>query len=95
MNDATFEEIMKWEESDNGGYLQSMDLESTWGGAIEIKAFVNLFNVNVFVHIPHVKNIVEFVRDEQRKDDFPTVHILWTGNHFVSLQPTQQPQPSS
>lgn len=95
MNDATFEEIMKWEESDNGRYLQSMDLDSTWGGAIEIKAFVNLFNVNVFVHIPHVKNIVEFVRDEQRKDYFPTVHILWTGNHFVSLQPAQQPPPSS
>jgi len=86
MNDATFKDIVKWDESDDQQYLQSMNQDSTWGGAIEIKAFVNLFNVNVTVHIPQMNKAVEFVRDEQQKSNYPTVNILWTGNHFVPLK---------
>ena len=91
MNDATFTEIMSWENAESGSYLQSMNQDSTWGGSIEIKAFVNLFNTNVNVHIPQNKRVVEFVRDESQRHAFPTVNILWTGNHFVSLQPVQNP----
>lgn len=87
MNEATFTEIMSWENAESGQYLQSMNQDSTWGGSIEIKAFVNLFNTNVNVHIPQNKRVVEFVRDESQRQAFPTVNILWTGNHFVSLQP--------
>lgn len=86
MNDTTFKDIIDWDEANDQQYLDTMNQDSTWGGAIEIKAFVNLFNVNVKVHIPHLQNFVEFVRDENQKDQYPTINILWTGNHFVSLK---------
>lgn len=93
MNEATFKDIMSWEASDENQYLNSMNQDSTWGGAIEIKAFVNLFNVNVIVHIPHLQKTVEFVRNENHKEHYPTIHILWTGNHFVSLKQVLQQAP--
>lgn len=82
MDDTTFQELMKWEETDSGSYINEMSGENTWGGAIEIKAFVNLFKVNVNVHIPMIQRIVDF-KYEPDCDRF--VNILWTGNHYVSL----------
>ena len=83
MDETTFEELMKWEETDSGSYINEMSGESTWGGAIEIKAFVNMFQVNVNVHIPMIQKIFEFKYEQENNDKY--VNILWTGNHFVPL----------
>lgn len=91
MNDASFEEIIGWESTDKHQYLNAMTQQSTWGGAIEIKAFVNMSQANVFVHIPAIHKIVEFVVDEHRKHEFPCLHILWTGNHFVPIRHVESP----
>lgn len=88
MDDAPLEQILQWESVDMNQYLGSMRQSSTWGGAIEIKAFVNMYKVNVFVHIPNQhQRIVEFVYNQAHRDRHPTVHILWTGNHFIPLFP--------
>lgn len=86
MNDVTFNEIMSWENANQNDYLNAMNQTQTWGGAIEIKAFVNMFRVNVVVHIPAIQKMVEFVYDDVQKQSFPFIHILWTGNHFVPLR---------
>lgn len=86
MDNTSFQNILEWDSVDFQQYIGSMRQSNTWGGAIEIKAFVNMFKVNVFVHIPHQqRRVVEFVYDQSQKDGYPTVHILWTGNHFVPL----------
>lgn len=85
MGDATFEDIMSWEETEANSYTESMSKQETWGGGIEIKAFVDLFQVNVNVHIPMVQKIVEFKYNENTDK---IINILWTGNHYVPLSTT-------
>lgn len=58
-------------------YTAHMSNPLVWGGGIEIKAFVDIFNMNVIVHtstgqIPFLcKNACE-----------KSVHIQFTGNHY-------------
>lgn len=87
MEDTTFQDMMSWESQNANEYMESMRRSSTWGGAIEIKAFVNIYRANVIVHIPHHQRTVEFVYNEAEKHTFPFVNILWTGNHFVPILP--------
>lgn len=82
MDDTTFEEMMKWEDTDSGTYITDMSSQNTWGGAVEIKAFVNMFEVNVNVHIPSIQKIVEFCYQDNHDK---CINILWTGNHFTPL----------
>lgn len=86
MENTSFQDMMGWDSIDPQQYMREMRESSTWGGAIEIKAFVNIFRVNVVVHIPHHQRTVEFVYDDVQKQSFPFVNILWTGNHFVPVK---------
>ena len=59
-------------------YVNNMRNYSTLGGAIEIRAFTKIFQVNVkVISIPNKKNI-EFLENPH----FHWVVIQWTGNHF-------------
>jgi len=83
MHDITLNDILGWDNVDTNNYLDHMRRSDVWGGAIEIKAFVNMFNVNVSVHVPSHNKIIEFIVDEHNPSRFHTIHILWTGNHFT------------
>lgn len=87
MNDeTTFHDLMKWDDVDKDSYINEMKKDSTWGSGLEIKAFVNMFNVNVFVHVPQIQRKIEFVCDhENALTTKPTIEIIWTGNHYIPL----------
>ena len=66
-------------------YVNRMRNNSEWGGAIEIKAYCDLYNRNVTVRsIPNNKNI-EFISENKA-----TVldKIYWTGNHYEPVSST-------
>jgi hypothetical protein len=81
LDDISFHEMMSWEDTHVDKYLNEMNQVNTWGGAIEIKAFSDLFKTNVFVHIPMIQRNVEFLHHQSS----PSIHLLWTGNHFIPL----------
>lgn len=61
-------------------YIKRMRQHHTWGGALEILAFVNIYNLNV-----NVINIrdrdgkkIEFVNPNNTK----TIEITWSGGHY-------------
>ena len=62
-------------------YVQKMRCDNTYGGALEIKAFCRLFNLNVLIKsIPNNRNI-EFI--ENKKNEW--IYVSWTGNHFTPI----------
>lgn len=82
--DISTEEYVKWvgEGYPNlKSYIMKMRNRSTWGGAIEIKAFCNMFNVNVNVNEKRGKNNkIEFVVDKDTNE----LTINWNGGHYYN-----------
>lgn len=88
IDEISFESMMKWEGSDNESaedYLEKMGRSDEWGGGIEIRAFCQLYNCRVDVHIPLIGRMVEFYPDVENNETKNKCSILWTGNHFVPL----------
>lgn len=81
IEDVSFQEMLKWDNINHEQYLSVMSNEMSWGGAIEIKAFVMMYHINVKVHIPQQQKIVEFVKNT----DHPFINIIWTGNHYIPI----------
>ena len=60
-------------------YLSKMRNSNTWGGGIEIKAFCEIYNYQVNVHIPNNIMIPFYPIGLPLK----IINISWTGNHFI------------
>lgn len=82
-NEIKPSDVAKLEEMTLEKYISKMRLPSTWGGALEIAAFVRLYNMNV-----EVVNI----RDRGGKPiDFIVpgntikVKISWNGGHYEPI----------
>ena len=59
-------------------YINQMRKQSTFGGAIEIRAFTKIFKLNVCVKsVPNNKRI-EFIENPQ----YRWCVLVWTGNHY-------------
>lgn len=65
-------------------YVHMMSQPSTWGGAIEIRAFCDVFNARVLVLVYETKKTIEFV-PWQQNDATVTLMIGYTGNHFEPI----------
>ena len=80
LDDIPASEITTWENSTNlQDYIKKMSLTSTWGGAIEIKCFCELFKVDV--KVKHKNRIISFTpNDKSISKGIAT--ILYTGNHY-------------
>ena len=76
-------EILKFESSD---YISSMRSTSTWGGAIEIQAACNIWNVriNVSNYRDRTQKIIEFIPIHGVIQD--TICIYWTGGHYEPIK---------
>lgn len=59
-------------------YVLNMRNNETWGGGIEIKAFCEIYNYQVNVHIP--KSVIPFY---PKQLPVRIINISWTGNHFT------------
>ena len=70
------EKILGWENKNFDYYIRNMSKNSTWGGAIEIRCFCEMFKVDV--KVKHKRKIIEF----KTKDAKGVVTIIYTGNHY-------------
>lgn len=78
-------EIILSLDNSKNEYLRQMRQQSTWGGAIEIKAACNLWNVRILVHnIRDIHNIIEFLPIIS-KTYRGTINISWNGSHYEAL----------
>ncbi len=63
-------------------YISNMRMGSTFGGALEIRAFTKVFKLNVLVNsIPNKKEI-EFIEDTR----YRWIVLEWTGNHYEAVE---------
>jgi hypothetical protein len=70
-------------------YIDHMRHSQTLGGAIEIQAAVNLWNVRVIVENhrdPNNPPPVEFVPLSSTVSPRTTLRLYWTGGHFEPIQ---------
>jgi len=73
-------DLIKTQNIQPENYIQNMRQSSTWGGGIEIKAFCDIYNYQVNVHIPGNITIPFYPRLLPVK----IINISWSGNHFIS-----------
>ena len=75
------ENIVKWEKDLSlRDYITSMRSNETWGGAIEIKSFCEMYKIQIHVHIMDNK-IITFIPLSPPES---IINITWNGNHFTS-----------
>jgi hypothetical protein len=68
-------------------YVTRMRMSSTWGGAIEIRAYNQLFQANICVKVLHTGKNIEFLY----KRNSPLSTISWNGSHFEPVRnPTRK-----
>ena len=83
LEDTSAKEFIMWNGEGHSSletYINNMRGSSTWGGAIEIKAFCNMYNMDVNVHDTRGgKHIINFI-DEGRNR--PLIDINWNGGHY-------------
>ena len=80
---------------ENNDYIQQMRLMSTWGGAIEIQAACNIWNMQVIVKNYRNKGKKGKKGKKENKDiEFiplhgnikKTIQIYWTGGHYEPIK---------
>ncbi len=86
MQDLDLKSIIETENTSLQDYITQMRSNSTWGGAIEIKAFCEIYKVNVLVRNirndnrnPNTPDNIEFLCNEETNR---WVEITWNGGHF-------------
>ena len=62
-------------------YVTHMRKKSTWGGAIEIRAYTILAKANVRVRVLKTRKNIDFVHDPSN----PLSTITWDGGHYEPL----------
>jgi len=65
-------------------YIQNMEQRSTWGGAIEIKAFCEIFHAIVKIKVLSTSKWIEFVPNQTEKGA-PIFLLSWDGSHYEAL----------
>lgn len=82
MDDLKLDEILKSEGNATlDSYIQAMRNEATWGGAIEIKAFCEIFHVGIEVFVQSSQKSIYFYPSEPRTPPL-FARIEWMGVHF-------------
>ena len=78
---AKVSDVIRWESNKPFQiYLRQMQRSSQWGGAIEIKAFCDLFKTNVRVFsLPNRRHIDFFSETKTPK----WIKIKWNGVHYT------------
>ena len=84
-------EILKFENNDINAYISSMRSPSTWGGAIEIQAACNIWNLRINVYnyrdfSPNAENnkIIEFLPINGIIKE--SINIYWNGGHYEPIK---------
>ena len=94
MDNMSASQVIYFENGQNlKDYINNMRSTSTWGGAIEIKCFCNIYNKNVFVRNirDHTSSIIEFIINpkiikNRFNCDENNFHITWSGGHYEPVR---------
>lgn len=65
-------------------YNNEMKKSGTWGGAIEIKAFCELFRIKVLVLVLRENRYIEFLPSNWNNEN-RIIKISWNGNHYEPI----------
>ena len=67
---------------ENNNYIQHMRQSSTWGGAIEISAACNVWNIKIIVYDirTHQRTAIEFIPITSIAER--TIELEWSGGHY-------------
>ncbi len=77
--------ILSLDSSNSEEYIRNMRLSHTWGGAIEIQAACNLWNIKIVIH--NIRNNpntrIEFL---PLKSNYNIeINLSWNGNHYEPI----------
>jgi hypothetical protein len=68
-------------------YCRHMRQDSTWGGAIEIRAFCDMFDAHVHVHVLATGKVIHFQPlTTTSQSSFNIFRISWNGAHYEPLK---------
>jgi uncharacterized protein with PIN domain len=89
-NDTNLKDILKIQNSTITEYTQQMRKRHVWGGAIEIRAFCELFDIKVIVFVIRENRNIEFLPSSfESKNECEKVKkcvkISWTGAHYEPM----------
>jgi hypothetical protein len=92
-DDIKSDTIIEWETNTNlESYIKHMRNTSTWGGAIEIKCFCEIYDCNVEVmnirnegFITMISRNILFQKSGTESKEVPLVRISWNGGHYEPL----------
>jgi len=79
LDELTIKDIAELDGITKEQYIQNMRDDSTWGGAPEIKAFCEMYNVIVKVVVLSSRKVIDFT--SSRPTDRYVI-ISWNGSHF-------------
>lgn len=73
-------------DMDNSDYIKNMRHSFTWGGAIEIQAACNIWNVKVGIRNIRDKEItyIEFIPICDKTENI--IYLEWSGGHFEPIK---------
>ena len=78
--------ILGFENNDSEKYIENMRSTSVWGGAIEIQAACNIWNLRIIVRNYRDSNgsDIEFIPISSKAEK--TIQIYWTGGHYEPIR---------
>lgn len=83
LDDIKAKDIINWSENKSfENYTNNMLSTDTWGGAIEIKAFCELYNKNVRIYITYTGKSFTINSSKNTSD---TVNIKYNGSHYTTF----------
>ena len=86
IEDVDAQSVIEWESNTTvGNYVQSMRRSSTWGGAIEISAFVRMTGKAVVVVNLRDGREIRFDPPGPARARNPPLKISWNGFHYEPL----------
>lgn len=87
IEDLDTEFILSLDNISKDNYIHEMKKQSTWGGAIEIKAACNIWNVKIIVHNIRNLNNVKRIEFLPISSSFTkTINITWNGYHYEPIE---------
>lgn len=83
MSDMTLQDILHIDGVDTDDYVRGMRNPSEWGGAIEIKAFCEIYQVGVVVRVRSTRKEIVFKPSSlENATCLRAVRIEWQGSHY-------------
>ena len=78
-DNVSVDNVINWRDNTNiNDYIRNMRFTNTWGSALEISAFCNIFNSKVILH--HNGREIEFLPNNPNPRY--VCNIIYTGNHY-------------